>query len=231
MKKTTDGQAMNRRHAPRRRNPTQARAEATLAAIRQACLRIIEREGLSHLTTNRIAEVAGISIGSLYQYYADKHAIAADICNELLLAELDQLGRFDAETLALVKTSLEETLRFFIDEHVARQRRLYRKLRGFYLEIHWHYDFEAYMVEKFPGKLTTTDWLPAALKYHQASLAVRDYSLAATMVTNAIEGSIHATLDRDPELIMSDAFPAELLAMILAYLKHPRVRAGAGESH
>lgn len=87
------------------------------------------------------------------------------------------------------------------------------------------------MVEKFPGKLTTTDWLPAALKYHQASLAVRDYSLAATMVTNAIEGSIHATLDRDPELIMSDAFPAELLAMILAYLKHPRARAGAGESH
>ena len=160
MKKMSDGHSLNRRQAPRRRNPTQARAEATLAAIRQACLRIIEREGLPHLTTNRIAEVAGISIGSLYQYYADKHAIAADICNELLLAELDQLGRFDAQTLALVKTSLEDTLRFFIDEHVARQRRLYQKLRGFYLEIHWHYDFEAYMVEKFPDKLTTADWLP-----------------------------------------------------------------------
>ena len=228
MKKSANTDTVNRRHSTRRRNPTQARAEATLVAIRQACLRIIEHEGHQRLTTNRIAEVAGISIGSLYQYYADKHAIAADICNELLLAELDELGRFDAQTLALVKTSLEDTLRFFIDEHVARQRRFYRKLRDFYLEIHWHYDFEAYMVEKFPAKRTTASWLPAALKYHRASLAVEDFPLAATMVMNAIEGTIHATLDRNPALIMSDAFAGELLAMVLGYLKHPRCFAQGG---
>lgn len=231
MKKTSDASAVNRRYSTRRRNPTQARAEATLVAIRQACLKIIEREGHQRLTTNRIAEVAGISIGSLYQYYADKHAIAADICNELLLAELDELGRFDAQTLTLVKTSLEDTLRFFIDEHVARQRRLYLKLRDFYLEIHWHYDFEAYMVEKFPGKRTTINWLPAALKYHKDSLAVDDFPLAATMVMNAIEGSIHAALDRNPDLIMSNAFAAELLAMVLGYLKHSRNFARADDTH
>ncbi|HRP98739.1 MAG TPA: helix-turn-helix domain-containing protein, partial [Rhodocyclaceae bacterium] len=61
-------------HSPLRRSPTQSRATATLRAIREAALRILKEEGHARLTTNRIAEVAGISIGSLYQYYADKHA-------------------------------------------------------------------------------------------------------------------------------------------------------------
>ena len=87
---------MASQHSPLRRSPTQSRATATLRAIREAALRILKEEGHARLTTNRIAEVAGISIGSLYQYYADKHSIAADICNELLTSELDEIRRLVA---------------------------------------------------------------------------------------------------------------------------------------
>lgn len=69
----------------RRKDPSQQRSEATIRAIMEACMLILEREGCRKLNTNRIAEVAGVSIGSLYQYYPDKHAIIADVCNELLL--------------------------------------------------------------------------------------------------------------------------------------------------
>lgn len=62
-----------------RRNPTQARAQATVEAIQQATLQILEAEGLAKLTTNRIAERAGVSIGTLYQYFADRDAILAAI--------------------------------------------------------------------------------------------------------------------------------------------------------
>lgn len=207
--------------APRRRTPVQSRAEATLAAIREACLRILQQEGPERLTTNRIAEVAGISIGSLYQYYADKHAIAADICNSLLVADLRELDRYTAQSLSMAQKSLEETLGFCIRELVGRQRKLYRQLRDFYLEIHWRYDFEAYMVEHFPERMKTVEWLPSVLKRHRQELAPRDFTLAATMVVNAIDGTLHATLDHNPELILQDDIGEELLALVLGYLKHP----------
>lgn len=205
-------------HSPLRRSPTQSRAAATLKAIREATLRILKEEGHARLTTNRIAEVAGISIGSLYQYYADKHAIAADICNELLMSELDEIKRLDRQTIALAKDSLDSTLAFFVEEHVARHRRLYQQLQDFYLEIHWKYDFEAYSRKKYPDKPTTAAWLPSALRRHRAALRVQDFTLAAQMVVNALEGTIHATLDRNPDLIMTQAFIDELHAMLVRYL-------------
>ncbi len=207
------------RHSPLRRNPTQSRAEATLKAIREATLRILKEEGHARLNTNRIAEVAGISIGSLYQYYADKHAIAADICNELLMSELGDIKRLDRQTLSLARDSLDSTLAFFVEEHVARHRRLYQQLKGFYLEIHWSYDFEVYSRKLYPNKPSTAEWLPSALQQHHAVLRVHDFELAAQMVVNALEGTIHATLDRNPDLILSQAFVDELQAMLVNYLK------------
>ncbi|KDA03983.1 TetR/AcrR family transcriptional regulator [Hyphomonas oceanitis] len=62
-----------------RRNPKQARAQATVDAILEATLHILETEGLSKLTTNHIAERAGVSIGTLYQYFSDRDAILASL--------------------------------------------------------------------------------------------------------------------------------------------------------
>lgn len=58
-----------------RRKARQARAQATIEAIFGATAHILETEGEARFTTNRVAEVAGVSIGSLYQYFADKQAI------------------------------------------------------------------------------------------------------------------------------------------------------------
>src|SRR5262252_7120271 len=58
-----------------RRKPTQARARATMDTIFEATARIIERDGIAALNTNRIAERAGISIGTLYEYFPNKDAI------------------------------------------------------------------------------------------------------------------------------------------------------------
>jgi AcrR family transcriptional regulator len=58
-----------------RREPKQGRAQEKIELILEAATRIIDKDGLEGLTTNRIAEVAGISIGTLYQYFGDKEAI------------------------------------------------------------------------------------------------------------------------------------------------------------
>ena len=58
-----------------RRHPQQARANSTYDAILIAAAQILERHGEPAFTTNRIAERAGVSIGSLYQYFQNKQAI------------------------------------------------------------------------------------------------------------------------------------------------------------
>ena len=65
---------MATRHAPRKQ-PRQPRAQATTDAIVEAAARILESG--EALTTNRTAEVAGVSIGSLYQYFPNKEAVLA----------------------------------------------------------------------------------------------------------------------------------------------------------
>ena len=74
-----------------RKSPRQQRAHATCAAILEATARILETGGPEALTTNRIAELAGVSIGSLYQYYPDKQAILAELVRAQRAALLTDL--------------------------------------------------------------------------------------------------------------------------------------------
>ena len=74
----------------KRRDPRQERAKATIEAILEAAARILERG--EALNTNRIAEVAGISIGTLYQYFKNKNQILVAIARR----------QFDADAQAVV---------------------------------------------------------------------------------------------------------------------------------
>src|SRR5262249_14524108 len=58
-----------------RKNPSQARGRDTIEVIFEATARILERSGRRGLSTNAIAELAGISIGSLYHYFPSKEAV------------------------------------------------------------------------------------------------------------------------------------------------------------
>jgi len=60
-----------------RREPKQRRSRETVEAVLDAVVRILKRNGIDGVTTNRVAEVAGVSVGSVYQYFPDKRAIFA----------------------------------------------------------------------------------------------------------------------------------------------------------
>lgn len=77
--------------------PRQRRSREMVHAILDAAILVIEGEGPDAFTTNRVAEVAGISVGSLYQYFANK---------EMLLAGAVERGILDSE--ALVREAFEQ---------------------------------------------------------------------------------------------------------------------------
>lgn len=89
------------------RKPQQARAKATVDAIIEAGFIAVSKRGTNATTTRQIAEIAGISVGSLYEYFAHKEAI---------FEAMNQ--RFVAEVVATVQPLLPTLVRMPIDQAV-----------------------------------------------------------------------------------------------------------------
>jgi len=87
-----------------RRLPKQARSRATIEAILEATAQILESGGEAAFNTNRIAERAGVSVGSLYQYFPDKQSILREMARretEALHRATGALPSKDKERLAI----------------------------------------------------------------------------------------------------------------------------------
>src|SRR5262249_41095626 len=80
-----------------RKNASQERSRATVDALIEATARILVREGFDSASTNRIAEKAGVSVGSLYQYFPGKEALVAAV-----------IDRHHQETMQVVRDTLAE---------------------------------------------------------------------------------------------------------------------------
>lgn len=107
-----------KRPAKPRKQPLQARSRETYAAILEATARILEAEGLEAANTNAIAERAGVSVGSLYQYFPDKAAIFV----ELIIASETELGdMLEALVSSTSGQALEERLGLLVHAGVAQQ--------------------------------------------------------------------------------------------------------------
>jgi AcrR family transcriptional regulator len=74
-----------------RRAPRQSRSRAKVELMLEAASRLIERDGLDAVNTNRIAELAGVSIGSLYQYFPDKMALIEALAQREMAAVSSQV--------------------------------------------------------------------------------------------------------------------------------------------
>ncbi|GAA3920524.1 TetR family transcriptional regulator [Luteimonas lutimaris] len=87
---------MTRRRTPQissRKQPQQARSTELVAAILEAATQVLAREGAQRFTTARVAERAGVSVGSVYQYFPNKAAILFRLQSDEWRQTTDMLGR------------------------------------------------------------------------------------------------------------------------------------------
>jgi AcrR family transcriptional regulator len=122
--------------APRRgKAPRQARSKATVDAIVEATGQVFERGGYRRTTAAKVAERAGVSVGSLYQYFPDKEAMIAAFFDRRLAEDIELMQAVAARAVEASgdthPASPVALLRIAVEEMVA----LYRKDRALYVGV------------------------------------------------------------------------------------------------
>lgn len=197
-----------------RKLATQERSRATVDALVEATARILVKEGFDKASTNRIADVAGVSVGSLYQYFPGKEA--------LVVAVIDRHNR---ETMKIVRRALVEIVSLPMEQAV---RRLVT------VAVHAHrVDPKLHRVlsEQIPrvGKLEQVEsfnreyfaLFKSFLERHGDEIRTVDLGLAAFVCVTSIEALTHnAVLHHSKTLsdAAMDALVDEATRLVVGYL-------------
>ena len=211
-----------------RKSPLQERSQATVDAILQGASQVLVRVGYERANTTLIARAAGVSVGSLYQYYPNKDAVFG----ALLRAEL-------AQGHAVMRAALEATAQLPLEAGV---HRLVHALCGYKASnprLHRVLKTELGRIDgaKALRRLNeqTLALIGDLLREHQRELCLADPTRAAFVLVNAVDGVVCAAL-LEPEVGLGEAgFVRELsegaLAMLrsLPRLEVPLQSAGAHE--
>jgi AcrR family transcriptional regulator len=180
----------------------------------QATTRVLLKEGYEACTTNRVAEMAGVSVGSLYQYFPNKEALVVAVM-ERYQAELQEamVARLAELATADLKTAVRSMVSAFLE--VPRlQPRLYRVLFeqvpriGALKRLH---ELNAQYVPLLEA------WLEA----HRSEIDVNP-SVAARVLIAAVEGVLSRTMMERPGWVELGILEREVTRLVFNYLA-PRV--------
>jgi AcrR family transcriptional regulator len=198
-----------------RKNASQARSRATVDALVEATTRILVREGFEKASTNRIAEVAGVSVGSLYQYFPGKEALVAAV-----------IDRHNAQIMTIVRAVFVEVADMPIEKAV-------RRLVTVAIEAHQiDPDLHRVLAEQIPrsGRLAEVEafnhevhaLVRAYLEGRRKEMRKIDPGLAAFICVSAIEAVAHNTV-LNPTGMLSEKMVRTLVdettRMVVGYLR------------
>jgi AcrR family transcriptional regulator len=185
-----------------RRAPTQGRAKATIEAILEAAARILEREGRAALNTNYIAERAGISVGTLYQYFSNKDEILVAIARRVF--EVDTTAALEAIASAGPDHPEPERLvvRALIDSYKGR-----RKTRRA-------------AIDAVISEGLSSERVRSVTTIAEAVLARGGLTPTGVWVlTRAVNGVLRSTTEEESALLGTKEFEDELVRLIRSFVQ------------
>lgn len=196
-----------------RKKPTQARAAATIEAIVEAAAQVLQKEGEEALTTAKVAERAGVSIGSIYQYFPNKDAILL----ALIRRERDLIGAEVARKIAEIEPRTGEAMvRGVIATLVAafRPRRKRRKLVALMAALSADRDDSGVVLRDRIRDLIV------AVSLQYPDMSARPMTPASAYVlTRAVLGAIRSAVVENAKILDEPEFEEELCRLAIAYLR------------
>ena len=190
----------------------QARSRTMVESILRATARILVREGYAALTTNGVAEEAGASVGSLYQYFPSKESLVA----ALLQRHIDEtLGPLRRELSSLSLLPVDKAVPRFVELMIALHQTEPELHRVFVEQLPRIGDF----VRIDTSAVETQDAVRAYLAAHAAEITPQNHELTAFMVVQSVGAMTRAAVSANPQLLLQPSFVSEISAMLIAYLK------------
>jgi AcrR family transcriptional regulator len=204
---------MNTALSPRK-SPRQSRSAVTVAAILDATAHILVERGYAATSTNAVAERAGVSVGSLYQYFPNKDALIA----ALHVRHIEQMKAVIERALAkAMDGTLADALSVLIEGAVEAHRVEAGLHRVLELQLPGH-DVTA-LTDSFDEVLEGR--LLAVLARHRAELTVPDLKLASFMLMHSVHALIHAAVLQRPKGVSLKLATREIARMMQVYLTCP----------
>jgi AcrR family transcriptional regulator len=194
-----------------RKLPKQERSRATVEALLAATAQVLVREGYEHTNTNRIAEVSGCGIGSLYEYFPNKEALVATLVERAADA---LLVHFEAWFQAHADSPPPVAVRAFVEAAISAHP----------TEPELH----KILIELAPrvGDLDRlgqvedriTDFVRAYLESRGTEIVPNDLDLAAFVVMRTVEALCHEAVVSRPSYLQDGRLVEEVTALVLRYL-------------
>jgi AcrR family transcriptional regulator len=204
---------MSKQQISPRKNGIQDRAKDTVNFIIEATTQLLEEKGIKGLSTNKIVERAGISIGTLYQYFPNKESIIHHLIENLFNKMADDMVK-TIEELDLKEKELKEAIDLLVEKFFARHENKKTLLSEFLLSV--------VSVEHLKFMIQNDQKISAALKTkfspYTEELKITDWDATIFMVIYAIKG-IHFGLLFSPFKVPQEQIRKEVSRMIFGYLK------------
>ena len=191
-----------------RKEPRQARSRATVETLIEAAARILSDGGWAGFTTNKVADAAGISIGSLYQYFPDKLSLIEAI-RRRHLDDCLAVMRISRTTGRSAMQFVDDLVRNMIAAHSIHpglHRVLLDEVPSFDGYLDPQSSFEADYLARYQ----------AAISDYRVHKANASDGAAALIISDAIDGVVHNAARRG--MLEDPAIKTELVRMIASYL-------------
>lgn len=196
-----------------RKSPQQARSRDTVDCILEGAAQVFETHGYAAGTTNRIAERAGVSIGSVYQYFPNKDAILVELIERHIEESRAILTPVIAEAIA-APTSLANDLGALLDTMAT----IHRERPG----LHRVLFEESPRPAQIRSQLDEIEEqaIAAISAYLDSSpeVTARDTQTAARLIATLLEGATHRIAIADVSDADWQATADELVRMLVSYL-------------
>jgi AcrR family transcriptional regulator len=200
------------RRIRQRKRPVQQRSLATVDAVLEATLQVLKRDGFLALTTTRVAERAGVSVGTLYQYFPDKASLVMALkvryFERLVGSVRDAAAQVEGRPLEIAVPALIAGLLRFKREHVDLAMALREPMVAL--------GGEGLVREASRQLIDATARILTG-----ARPGLEDVALRAQTLNAAIEGVLSAVMFQTPRLLGSPQLDAELNRLALAYASAP----------
>jgi AcrR family transcriptional regulator len=194
-----------------RKRPQQARASATLDAIFEATIQLLVRDGYPQLTTTRVAERAGVSVGTMYQYFPHKQALIYAVNERYLEILAEKIENVCREAHGRPAAEMAEAL---IDTYWAAKTERRDVTRALYRSV-VEMDNEA-LIADFAARTdaATTEMFASASDRNFPDIA----SVNRALVT-VIFGTVRNSFERSHSEQEVNDLRRQLIAMCRAYLE------------